>query len=639
MDVQNPPKIAPRILVCDDDVTVRLLTRQCLESEGMTVLEAASGVEALDTFARERPDLVFLDVEMPGMSGLEVCERIRAMPQGEAVPIMIVTGSDDRESIDQGFDAGATQYKTKPVNWSLLGRDVQYMLRASNAFSAVKRQEDRLRYLAFFDPLTSLPNRRSFNEQLARIIKHCQRRDSIAALLFIDLDNFKRINDSIGHSRGDHLLVEIARRLTNELRQDDAISYFTENSAEEKGGPDAQQKTHDAEIARLGGDEFTVVLADVEDVDSVERVARRILGTLSQPIPLQSHNPVVTPSIGIAIYPTDGTDPDTLVRNADTAMYAAKSDGRGRYRFYNEQMNARSVEQLKMEEELRHAMRNNELELRYQPQVHSVTGEVVGLERLSLESDLWHAASRNELVVHYQPIVELESGKLHALEALVRWRHPQRGMIAPNYFVPVAEKTGQILELGEWVLSQAATDCAYWAKLGYGDFRVAINISPLQFNQTNLHDYITSALERSGLPAQRVELEFTESAIMDDAKSNILKLNQLKASGIGLAVDDFGTGYSSLSYLKRFPIDTLKIDQSFVADMATPDGAAIVDAILALAQALKIKVIAEGIETREQMQYLVQRKCDLLQGYYFARPVTAGEIPAILETGFSELLQ
>ncbi len=274
-----------KILVVDDDQNVRILTRQCLEAEEMVVVEAADGFEAIDVFVKERPDLVFLDVEMPGMTGLEACKRIREMPQGESIPIMIVTGSDDRESIDQGFEAGATQYKTKPVNWSLLGRDVQYMLRASNAFNSLKRQEDRLRYLAYYDPLTSLPNRRSFNEQLSRLLKRSQRHKTSAALLFIDLDHFKRINDSIGHARGDSLLVEIAKRLTMELREEDAINYFSESSALE-----VQDADGGTEIARLGGDEFTVVLSDVSDVSDIEKVARRILNRLSEPIALQSQS-------------------------------------------------------------------------------------------------------------------------------------------------------------------------------------------------------------------------------------------------------------------------------------------------------------------------------------------------------------
>lgn len=595
--MQTAPSAAdqhPKVLVSDDDMNVRLLTRQCLEAEGMVVVEAADGHQALEVFIRERPDLVFLDVEMPGITGLEVCRRIRGMPQGASLPIMIVTGSDDRKSIDEGFEAGATQYKTKPVNWSLLGRDVQYMLRASNAFNSLKRQEDRLRYLAYYDPLTNLPNRRSFNEQLNRILKRAQRTRTSAALLFIDLDNFKRINDSIGHGRGDRLLVEIAKRLSNELREDDAINYFSDPV-----GGDIEPSDGSTEIARLGGDEFTVVLSDVRDTRDVEVVAARVIASLSEPIALHSHNPVVTPSIGIALYPQDGTDADSLVRNADTAMYAAKADGRSCFRFYNEEMNARSVEQLKLEEDLREAMRQNQLELRYQPQVDARTGAVV------------------------------------SLEALVRWKHPRRGMISPGDFIPVAERTGQIIELGAWVMSEVARHCTYWDTLGLDHFRVCINISPLQFNQPELTRTIRNFLDRSGLDPRRVELELTESAIMTDARANIEKLKELASLGLDLAVDDFGTGYSSLSYLKRFPITTLKIDQSFVADMSSADGVAIVDAIIVLAKTLNLRSIAEGIETQEQLRHLVQNKCDLLQGYYFARPLYPEDVPEALRRNYS----
>lgn len=595
--MQTAPSAAdqhPKVLVSDDDMNVRLLTRQCLEAEGMVVVEAADGHQALEVFNRERPDLVFLDVEMPGITGLEVCRRIRGMPQGASLPIMIVTGSDDRKSIDEGFEAGATQYKTKPVNWSLLGRDVQYMLRASNAFNSLKRQEDRLRYLAYYDPLTNLPNRRSFNEQLNRILKRAQRTRTSAALLFIDLDNFKRINDSIGHGRGDRLLVEIAKRLSNELREDDAINYFSDPV-----GGDIEPSDGSTEIARLGGDEFTVVLSDVRDTRDVEVVAARVIASLSEPIALHSHNPVVTPSIGIALYPQDGTDADSLVRNADTAMYAAKADGRSCFRFYNEEMNARSVEQLKLEEDLREAMRQNQLELRYQPQVDARTGAVV------------------------------------SLEALVRWKHPRRGMISPGDFIPVAERTGQIIELGAWVMSEVARHCTYWDTLGLDHFRVCINISPLQFNQPELTRTIRNFLDRSGLDPRRVELELTESAIMTDARANIEKLKELASLGLDLAVDDFGTGYSSLSYLKRFPITTLKIDQSFVADMSSADGVAIVDAIIVLAKTLNLRSIAEGIETQEQLRHLVQNKCDLLQGYYFARPLYPEDVPEALRRNYS----
>jgi predicted signal transduction protein with EAL and GGDEF domain len=471
------------------------------------------------------------------------------------------------------------------------------MLRASNAFNSLKRQEDRLRYLAYYDPLTSLPNRRSFNEQLNRILKRCRRHKTNAALLFIDLDHFKRINDSIGHGRGDRLLVEIAKRLTVELREDDAINYYSDNSAED------DSNNSNTEIARLGGDEFTVVLSDIPNAGQVERVAQRILAALSEPIALQSHNPVVTPSVGIALFPQDGEDPDTLVRNADTAMYAAKAQGRACFRFYDEEMNAKAVEQLKMEEELRDAMQNDELELRYQPQVDTTTGDVV------------------------------------SMEALVRWKHSTRGMVSPLDFIPVAERTGQIIELGEWVMKEVARHCNYWDSMGLPPFRVCVNISPLQFNQSDLPLSIGEFLRESGMQASRLELELTESAIMTDAQANIEKLQQLKALGLELAVDDFGTGYSSLSYLKRFPIDTLKIDQSFVADLGTTDGAAIVDAIIALSKTLNLRVIAEGIEEKEQLDYLVARGADLLQGYFFARPIYPEDVPDMLRQNFSEALQ
>jgi predicted signal transduction protein with EAL and GGDEF domain len=598
-DPAAKPHLNARILVADDDMNVRLLTRQCLESEGMAVVEAADGHEALQAFVRERPDLVFLDVEMPGMTGLEVCKRIRSMPQGESVPIMIVTGSDDRESIDEGFRAGATQYKTKPVNWSLLSRDVQYMLRASDAFNVLKRQEDRLRYLAYFDPLTSLPNRRSFTEQLNRMLKHAQRRECSAALMFIDLDNFKRTNDSIGHARGDRLLVEISKRLTSELREDDSITYFTDKSAAE-GSEDARGGT---EIARLGGDEFTVVLSDITDNMDVERVARRIIRSLSQPIALHTHNPVVTPSIGIAMYPQDGADADTLVRNADTAMYAAKSDGRATFRFYNEEMNARSIEQLKLEEDLRDALEQDQFEMHYQPQVETLTGRVV------------------------------------SFEALLRWRHPERGMVSPGEFIPVAERTGQIIEIGEWVLTAVAKQCEAWDTMGLPAFRVCVNISPLQFRRPDLLHYVRDFLARSGLEAERLEFELTESAIMTDGEQNVAKLGQLKSLGLDLAVDDFGTGYSSLNYLRKFPVNTLKIDQSFVADMEASDGAAIVDAIIALAKALNMRSIAEGIETEKQLAYLAERRCDLLQGYLFARPLPADDVPDEVTRDYSSIIE
>ena len=583
----------PTILVTDDDAMTRMLTRQCLEAENMLVLEAENGPAAIDLFVRESPDLVFLDVQMPGMSGLEVCERIRRMPQGRDVPIMLVTGADDEESIDRGFRAGATQYKTKPVNWTLLGRDVKFMLRAAENFEALKRQEDRLRYLAYYDPLTSLPNRRSFTEELDRLVLTHHNKDSYVAVMFIDLDHFKRINDSIGHARGDRLLVEIAKRLSDELSRYGEINLLSDvGDYQYLGGEES------IIIARLGGDEFTVVVPNVENEERVTEIARKILHSLSQPVELQSHNPVVTPSIGIAMFPRDGTDPDTLVRNADTAMYAAKSMGRSCFRFYQDDMNSSAVELLKMEEELREALTDNQLELHYQPLVNSITGELSGLE------------------------------------ALVRWNHPERGMISPAAFIPVAEQTGQIIELTSWVIREAIKDCNIWEQAGFSDFKISINISALEFNHDDLASHITSLFDEVTFNKRRVQLELTESAIMTDAQANIKKLSELCDLGVTLAVDDFGTGYSSLSYLRQFPINVLKIDRSFVMGIGTENGNAIVDAITSLTKALRLGLVAEGVETKEQMEYLINNGCDTLQGFYLSRPVPAKDIISLLTKPF-----
>lgn len=583
----------PTILVTDDDAMTRMLTRQCLEAEGMIVLEAENGPAAIDLFVRESPDLVFLDVQMPGMSGLEVCERIRRMPQGRDVPILLVTGADDEESIDRGFRAGATQYKTKPVNWSLLGRDVKFMLRSSQHVQALKRQEDRLRYLAYYDPLTSLPNRRSFTEELDRLVLTHHNKDAHVAVMFIDLDHFKRINDSIGHARGDRLLVEIAKRLTDQLSDYGEINILSDvGDYQYLGGEES------IIIARLGGDEFTVVIPNVKDDEKVTDIAKRILHSLSQPVALQSHNPVVTPSIGIALFPKDGTDPDTLVRNADTAMYAAKSMGRSCFRFYKDDMNSSAVELLKMEEELREALVENQLEL------------------------------------HYQPLVNSTDGALSGLEALVRWNHPERGMISPAEFIPVAEQTGQIIDLTAWVMREAIKDCKIWEQAGFADFKISINISALEFNHDDLASHVTDLFDEVNFNKHRVQLELTESAIMTDAQSNIKKLSELCDLGVTLAVDDFGTGYSSLSYLRQFPINVLKIDRSFVMGIGTENGNAIVDAITSLAKALNLGLVAEGVETKEQMDYLVANGCDTLQGFYLSRPVPAKNIIGLLTKPF-----
>jgi len=587
----------PKILVCDDDAMVRILARECLEEAGMQVIEAEDGIAAIDLFFREKPDLVFLDVEMPGKNGFEVCEAIRASDLGASVPVLIATGSDDKESIDHGFNAGATQYKTKPVNWSLLSRDIRYMLRAAKAFTDLKLQEGRLRYLAYFDHLTDLPNRRSFNEQLRRNMINAANQGQRNGLIFIDIDHFKRINDSFGHERGDQLLRNIAVRLHDSMAKIAYIaSDYTGNATE------AQLSQLRLELARPGGDEFSILVTNVSNIDELTAIGRAVLEALIEPIALGTQNLVVTPSIGIAISPDHGEDPEVLLRNADAAMHAAKTDGRARIRVYDESLNRDAAERILLEAELREAL---------------------------LASD--------QLFMAYQPQIDTTTRRITGVEALVRWKHPSLGMISPAKFIPIAESSGLIIALGDAILQRVNDDALSAGEHLPNNIVISINLSPLQFSQSDFVEHLDRTLDT--LDAKfKVELELTEGVIMSDAMSNKTKLEQLKALGFDLAIDDFGTGYSSLSYLRNFPIDTLKIDRSFIADLGSADGDGIVKAILGLCQALELRIVAEGVETAEQAQFLVDNGCTAIQGFYLEKPLTLDDLLAVVNRDYSDML-
>ncbi|KZX57976.1 histidine kinase [Halioglobus sp. HI00S01] len=585
--------IPATVLVADDDPNVREMTRRALSEAGIETVEAADGIEALSQFNAINPDLILLDVSMPRMSGLEVCQKIRSSALGKDVPIVIITGRGDSSAIENGFSAGATQYREKPLNWQLLAKDVQYCLRSSAAFRNLRRQEDRLRYLAYYDPLTSLPNRRCFNERLSEMIGNASQTGDGFSLMFIDLDHFKRINDSVGHELGDKLLIEIGQRLQNELRKDDVVGIKHSNLPES-----IEDGTN---VSRLGGDEFTVLLPSVKDEAAAARVASRILERLSAPVELDGANPVVTPSIGISIFPNDGLTADELIRSADVAMFSAKEEGRACFKFHR-----------------------------------ASTSTDEALDKLHLEEELRDSLAKDLLDMHYQPQIDAGSGRVVGLEALVRWPHPERGMVSPMEFIPVAEESGQIVELGQWVMRRVVSDMKRWDKseCAAAGIRVCINVSPLQFSQSDLPDWIDTFLREAGMPADRIELELTESAIMADTHVNIEKLTRLKDMGLGLAVDDFGTGYSCLQYLTRFPIDTLKIDRSFVNDLASAEGAAIVDAIVSMAHALKLNIVAEGVEDEQQRAVLVRKGAHQLQGFHFARPIEASDVPEIVSKRF-----
>ena len=435
-----------------------------------------------------------------------------------------------------------------------------------------KRAEDEVQRLAYFDILTNLPNRALLLDRLEQALAQSTRHGEQVGILFLDIDQFKGINDTLGHSVGDDLLKIIAERLSSCIRKSDTV-------------------------ARVGGDEFVIILNYMANEQDASTTAEKILKVLASPIYLNSQEIFSTASIGIAIYPADGGDCDTLLKNADTAMYQAKDNGRNTYQFYTSDMNAQA------------------------------------LERMLLQNDLRRALDRGEFSLHYQPQLNAHNGQLIGMEALLRWTHPTLGAIPPSKFIPFAEETGMILPIGRWVLETACRQNKAWQDIGLPPLRVAVNLSGRQFKVGNLAQMVEEILHETQLPAQYLELELTESILMESADDTVHLLRELKKMGVHLAIDDFGTGYSSLNYLKHFPIDRLKIDRSFVRDiLKDPDDAAIAEAIIVLAHSLKIKVLAEGVETREQLEFLLARSCDEMQGYYFSHPLCVKDFTTLLNS-------
>jgi len=445
-----------------------------------------------------------------------------------------------------------------------------------------KAAEDKLSYLANYDSLTGLPNRSLFRDRLSHAMTRADRNKHLIALMFLDLDRFKNINDSLGHEVGDSLLKHVANLLQNCLRKGDTI-------CRSDGGTWFSEDGEGVTVSRLGGDEFTLILEDIVNASHAATAAQKILDTCAKhPFQAGDKEIYVSASIGITLHPVDSTNLDGLIKQADTAMYRAKELGRNTYHFYTEELNARAN------------------------------------QRLSMEADLRRAIELQEFFLHYQPKLHIASGEITGVEALLRWQHPHAGLIPPSDFIPLLEETGLILPVGEWVLRTACSQLKAWHDIGLDSLHMAVNLSARQFRQKDLADRIMRILDDSGLPATVLELEVTESLLMEHTEASVEALVQLKNKGVSISVDDFGTGYSSLSYLKRFPIDKLKIDQSFVRDIAIdPDDAAIASAVIVLAHSLHLTVIAEGVETEEQLEFMRERNCDQMQGYLLSRPLPA----------------
>lgn len=448
---------------------------------------------------------------------------------------------------------------------------VKYYVGVFYDLSDQKRTAAHIHHLAYFDALTGLPNRMLFNDRCAQALKTAEREGRPLALLFLDLDRFKYVNDTLGHQVGDELLCRVARRLTQGLRRSDTV-------------------------ARLGGDEFIVLMQNYRGPDRVSRLASKINSLFEKPFVVMGHRLDIRISIGISLYPSDGIDAETLVKNADLAMYQAKEHGRGQFAFY---------------------------EPRFGEQVQ---------ERLFLENELRNALRCNELTLHYQPQFDLKTGRIVGSEALLRWRHPVRGMISPAKFIPVAEDTGLIVEIGEWVLKTACRQAAEWLAEGLGPHRIAVNISGVQIERSDVVSIVGQTLRETGLSPSSLELEVTETYVMRKAAQSIRVLENLRTIGVGLAIDDFGTGHSSLAYLQRLPVDKLKIDRSFVTDLANGDShSAIARAVIALGHSLQLQVLAEGVETPEQAAFLREQGCDEVQGFLFGRPMEPEAVRARLE--------
>ncbi|MDT7042189.1 EAL domain-containing protein [Candidatus Nitronereus thalassa] len=552
-----------RVLLVNQREEDCISTKKLLEDarDPKFVLEWVSGYEAaLETIRRNAHDVYLLDYKLGERSGLDLIRE--AIYNGCTAPLIMLTEEPDHGIDTEAIKAGAADSLVKEqINSNLLERSICYAIER-------KRAEERMAYLAQYDSLTGLANRSLFKELLSLALARAERNGKHVALMFLDLDRFKVINDSLGHDGGDQVLKVIAERLRSRMRKSDTV-------------------------ARLGGDEFTVILEDIGTVQDASNVAQELLQIVAQPVMVQDQELFVTPSIGIAIYPQYGKDPETLIKNADMAMYRAKRQGRNAYRFYTTTMESNGK----------------------------------ASQHLAMETRLRHALDREEFLLHYQPLIDMKSGRVISLEALLRWCHPERGIILPDEFIPMAEENGMIVPIGEWVLSTACRQNKEWQESGLPLTSVSVNLSARQFRQKLFVGKVASILAESRLDPQFLELELTESLLFESNGASTNRLKELKALGIKISIDDFGTGYSSLSYLKCFPIDTLKIDRSFVGDIPSNEGdSAIASGMIALAHGLHMKVTAEGVETQAQWDFLHERGCDAIQGFLMSPAVAPEEV-------------
>jgi diguanylate cyclase (GGDEF)-like protein len=566
------------VLLIEDNPGDTRLLREILNEQNSLKIQLAhlECMGAAEKFLAENAvDIILLDLGLPDAQGLEAIRRTRAAAPG--VALVVLTGLDDESVAMQALQHGAQDYLIKgQIETRALLRALRYAIERKTMENAALAMAQHMAHSAEHDFLTGLPNRMLLNDRIGQAIALARRHVKKAAVLFLDLDGFKHINDSLGHPVGDKLLQSIAKRLADCIRGSDSVS-------------------------RQGGDEFVVLLLNLEHAENAAVTARRMLEAVAKPHYIDHHDLHVTASIGVSVYPDDALDAEALIKNADTAMYQAKENGRRSFQFFKPAMNARAV------------------------------------ERQSIEESLRRALERREFALHYQPKVNLKTGAIIGAEALLRWRHPTRGPVSPADFIPVAEDCGLILPIGAWVLHEACAQARAWIEAGLPPIGMAVNVSAIEFRHEKFLEGLFATLDQTGFDPRSLELELTESVLMKHAESTAKILRSLRDSGIGVAVDDFGTGYSSLSYLQKFPVDAVKIDQSFVRQISTAgEDTTIVKAVIGMARGLKLRVIAEGVETLEEVAFLRAYRCEEAQGYYFSRPVPAQQFAMLLKNGILE---
>ena len=572
--------VKPRLLIIDDEEQIRSLLMDLLGTV-YDCCTASSAEEALSALSEDTFDLVISDIDMGRMSGLELVPRVHSLSPDTVV--VMISGNQDIEFAIQALRVGAFDYISKPIDLRHVEASVERALRHSELLKEKRRYKEQLEellqkrtaqvdWLAYYDTLTQLPNRALFEDRLTQACSIAKSTDQSLGVLFISLDQFKKVNDSLGHGPGDSLLREFAERLKSCISQSDTV-------------------------ARFGNDEFALLLTQINGTNDVIETIGSLSQVLQFSFDLPGHEVYATASVGVSMFPIDGEDGHTLLKNAGAALYKAKKSGGANYQFYTADM--------------------HELATR----------------RLALETSLRRAIQNEEFLLHYQPRVSVDSLAITGVEALVRWQHPQFGLVSPSEFIPLAEDTGLIVPIGEWVLRQACEQNRRWQDEGFAPVQVAVNISGRQFHDRDLSQTVIRILNESGLAPNHLELELTESSIIQNAEFAASLLTRWRNMGVNISIDDFGTGVSSLASLKRLPIGALKIDQSFVRDATTdPDDAAIVMAIITLAHNLRLKVIAEGVETEEQLRFLQLLRCDEIQGYFFSKPLPAEKLVALFDS-------